>query len=640
MVLAAEFGRYRKFAGNLIPLVGRTKIPGGGKDWPLRKHDGLKLIAEALKNNTNLGFRLSDDFLVVDADPRKGGDLSFTRLCKHLKLDPYTWPRVNTGRGDGGTHSYLKLPPGAPKIMQTLEAFPGLEFKTGRGQQVVCAGSLHPDSGLPYRWDDFFPDLADVPTIPDALLQAIARPVVDFKSSGGGVLTSEQVGDLLKHVDAKNYGKGKRDNWLHIGMAVHHATGGDAREQWVEWSCSDPDFSDNEEDAGRVWDSFHVDRPGSITVATLYKALKDAGRADLIPKPTANEDFDEYTEEEGATPEKRAERFKRFKVSELLALPSPKWLVKSIMIEGGLFEIYGKYKSGKTFWAVEIACCVATGHDLFDVPVKLGKVVYIIAEGSRKLFAYRMDAWCKVRAKDEDDLKRLRDLVEANIEVVPVVVHINKPDQVKAFLAVDVSPCSLVVIDTLFRNFAGNVADQEAFSNFVAGCDMICRVLKCAVLFLHHQKRNDAQGGFGSVVAEASVDAALMVSSPKKLETFLSLEIMRDGESDIPPWGATIKVEPIEGLSAEEVATVGTLQFMEREESNARPGDILQLIYNDKPASNAVIEAKTGLSKSTVIRRLKDLRAAGLVEPRKLQLTEKGLGRVAIDPEDDFQSDD
>ena len=322
-----------------------------------------------------------------------------------------------------------------------------------------------------------------------------------------------------------------------------------------------------------MWDSFHVDRPGSITVATLYKALKDAGRSDLIPRPKPEDDFDDY--EETGDPlvdkQKKMDQFKRFKMSELLALDAPKWLVKSIMIESGLFEIYGKFKSGKTFWAVELACCVGTGHDFFDVAVKQGKVLYIIAEGSRKLFAYRMGAWCKARAKDEADLERLRDLVEANIEVVPVAVHINKADQVKAFLAVDVSPCSLVVIDTLFRNFAGNVADQEAFSSFVAGCDMIRRVLKCAVLFLHHQKRNDAQGGFGSVVAEASVDAALMVSSPKKLETFLSLEIMRDGESDILPWGATIKVEPIEGLSAEEVATVGTLQFMQRENPTRGP---------------------------------------------------------------------
>ena len=429
--------------------------------------------------------------------------------------------------------------------------------------------------------------------------------------------------------------------WRDLMMAVHHASGGDGREEFISWSWQDPDY-DGDESVGLRWDSLHAEKPGAITYKTLYKALREAGHANLIPQPKPEDDFDNYEEtgDPAADKQKKMDQFKRFKVSELLALPPPKWLVKSIMIEAGLFEIYGKFKSGKTFWAVEIACCVATGHDFCDVPVKQGKVVYIIAEGSRKLFAYRMDGWCKARAKDETGLKRLRDLVEANIEVVPVAVHINNADQVKAFLAVDVSPCSLVVIDTLFRNFAGNVADQEAFSNFVAGCDMIRHVLKCAVLFLHHQKRNDAQGGFGSVVAEASVDAALMVSSARKLETFLSLEIMRDGESDIPAWGATIKVDPIEGLSAEEVATVGTLQFMERKEANARPNDILQLIYDNKLASNAAIEKATGLSKSTVIRRLKELRAAELVKPKKLQLTEKGLRKVAISPQEDFGDDD
>lgn len=75
-------------------------------------------------------------------------------------------------------------------------------------------------------------------------------------------------------------------------MAAHHATGGDGRDEFVAWSTSDPIHADAAWIVGRRWDSLSADGAGSrVTAGTLFMELKKAGRADLIPRPSAEEDF-------------------------------------------------------------------------------------------------------------------------------------------------------------------------------------------------------------------------------------------------------------------------------------------------------------------------------------------------------------
>lgn len=647
-VIPEQLERYK--GRDVIPLKGREKRPRDN-GWQKQRYDGAKVIAKAIENDTNMGLRLGADDLVIDYDPRNdpAGD-SFTRLVKDKDLKPDTFPCVDTG--GGGQHYFLQLPPGV-KITTTLEAYPGVEFKT-LGTQVVCAGSIHPTTGRHYLWDDMLPPLSDVPEAPASLVEAILRPLHDFKSSGGGTHSPEEVAAMLEGLDPADFSDEQK--WRELMMACHHASGGDAREEFIAWSWGDPDYA-NDERIGPRWDSLHTDKPGGITVQTLYKALSDAGRSDLIPRADAASDFanappiDPNTIDDGddfepidAKTGSKLDYYKPVKISDLLKLPSPKWLIKNIMIQGGLFEIYGPFKTGKTFWAVELACCIATGHDFDKQKVTQGKVKYVIAEGSRKLFGYRMDAWARQRANgDAEEYKRLRELLELNIDVIPVPVIINDAKKVKLFLAANPGDCALVVIDTLFRSFTGNVADAEAFSKFVQGCDLIRRARKCAVLFLHHQKRNDAVGGFGSVVAEASVDGAYKVGKPDKDKdrTTFKIELMRDGDVKQPEWCADISIKPIDDdtLDPEDVNTVGALTFVERGARCAK--DLLRIIRDKKPDDRASLAALAAVSLATVKRWLTELREAGLVEDGALVLTLDGRGAVGgISAQEDFASDE
>lgn len=268
-----------------VRLIGKAPL---AYDWTKRNYrtkDTLKAAADA---NRNVGFRMTAKQLVLDIDPRNGGDDGYAALKRDLKLDDSEWPKAITGSGGG--HFFLSKP-GNVLTMVTLEAYPGVEFKT-LGTQVVVAGSIHPESGKHYRWDDDHPSIADgLPDAPDNLMRLIRRPPRP-ESAGGGNYTPHQLTKALENLDATDFKD--QDKWLRFMMACHHATAGDARTEFIDWSISDPDYANDADYIGRRWDSLHKEKEGAITSATLNMYLRQAGAADAQAAPTISDDeFDD-----------------------------------------------------------------------------------------------------------------------------------------------------------------------------------------------------------------------------------------------------------------------------------------------------------------------------------------------------------
>jgi len=86
--------------------------------------------------------------VVIDIDPRHGGDRALTEIeSKHAKL-PVTW-RVATG--GGGQHIYFLAPAGHAPIRNSVEQLgPGIDVR-GAGGYVIAPPSRH-ISGQFYRW--------------------------------------------------------------------------------------------------------------------------------------------------------------------------------------------------------------------------------------------------------------------------------------------------------------------------------------------------------------------------------------------------------------------------------------------------------------------------------------------------------
>lgn len=280
---------YEASGAEFIPLIG--KVPGKG--WRITPAMAPVEAMKHLEAGGNIGIRLRPTDLVIDVDPRNfaNGDDPIGRLANDLGIDLGAYPRVETG--SGGSHYYMRLAE-PMSVRNELPEYPGVEFKC-HGRQVVSAGSVHPRTGQLYLWDEdpLAVQLGDAaPLATEALVELIQRPEYTSEVCESGDVEPEQLETMLEALAPEDF----RDNqaWLDLMMACHHATAGSGREQFLAWSLSDQMFSGDEAKIKARWRSLHLDSPGrQITQATLFKALADAGRCDLIPRPTAEEDFAE-----------------------------------------------------------------------------------------------------------------------------------------------------------------------------------------------------------------------------------------------------------------------------------------------------------------------------------------------------------
>jgi len=270
----------------LIPVDGKRPVRTG---WRRMAALTPKEAMARLSTGKNIGVRLRDTDLVIDVDPRNfvGGVDSFADLAVDFGLPDAPFVRT----GGGGFHHYYQKPADMA-VLNELAGYPGVEFKS-LGRQVVAAGSVHPN-GRPYGLDDdvLALSLRDAPEATTALLDAIARPSVAASATGSGEITPQQLERLLSKLDVTAY-NGRHDDWLAIMMAAHHGTDGAGVDEFVVWSISDADYAGDEDRIRGRWASLSI-KPGGVTLATLLKALSDAGHGAFIEevlRAPASEDF-------------------------------------------------------------------------------------------------------------------------------------------------------------------------------------------------------------------------------------------------------------------------------------------------------------------------------------------------------------
>jgi hypothetical protein len=130
-----------------------------------------------LKPDANIGLGL-DGLIVVDVDPRLGGDRSLVELeAKHGPL-----PKTRRARtGGGGEHIYFRLPAGLVVKNDNRGGLgAGLDIKA-KGGYVLAPPSLH-ESGNRYAW------IADVPAVePPAWLIALITKAGNGNGKGKSV---------------------------------------------------------------------------------------------------------------------------------------------------------------------------------------------------------------------------------------------------------------------------------------------------------------------------------------------------------------------------------------------------------------------------------------------------------------------
>lgn len=184
------------------------------------------------------------------------------------------------------------------KTRGRLAAYPGLDFLSS-GKFLVAPGSLHPDTGQPYLLDEPTPPISEASTAPRELLRLLVRTddIAPSSSAGkSGIITNEQLDEMLAVLDPRDYGKGKHDKWLELAFACHDATAGAGLEVFLDWCARDPDYADevHQESARKRWPTLAWKERGDTTYRTLFAAVSAAGRPDLV---AAIDDGDAIDEE-------------------------------------------------------------------------------------------------------------------------------------------------------------------------------------------------------------------------------------------------------------------------------------------------------------------------------------------------------
>lgn len=270
-VAARLLKRLRAEGLSFFPLAQKSKMP---RDRGFLLNDyGNPDFAGWLDEWGNWGIRARAQDLILDIDPRHGGEESLAMLQWECDDDFARYPRTLSGRGVG-MHIFMKKPPEG-RWKWHIKGYPGIDFQ-GLGRYVVAPGSLHPDTLKPYSFHIPRPDLPLLQMAPPKLLEMLAKPPREAEADRApGVITNAQLSTLLAALDVMTFGAGGEHHgeWLEISMAAHHATNGGGWEEWLAWCDGDTKRAAERENNLYRWDSFDSSPPGSITYRTLLRAV-------------------------------------------------------------------------------------------------------------------------------------------------------------------------------------------------------------------------------------------------------------------------------------------------------------------------------------------------------------------------------
>lgn len=491
--------------------------------------------------STGFGVCLDKHHLVIDIDPRGGGDASFRKLCEDLSLDLEELSGCVVETGGGGKHIYYRLD-GATRLMGHHKDYPGIDFKNGTAGAsfVVGAGSLHASGGV-YEFDKGNPD--DLTDCPPPLVALLERKETKNKSYEGVEVTNDEIQEIIKVIPNRDE---HYDEWIKVGMALHDTTGGsqEGLNLWHQWSMQSAKY--NPELMDQRWHSFGKSS-NPVRVGTLFRMAFDEGYIRPVtfddagdPPPTVSNEDDDEPQQPKPKHVRMLEALLADDDAEMARISNMPWLIDGLIPAETFGVVFGEPGCGKSFTMVDMACSVASGHQWQGMDTgDEGIVIYVSAEGGNGM-RFRKRAW--------EQVNRRAPLMR----VMPMATIMDDPKDVGSLTQVlreykrriD-QPIKMVVIDTLNRSMAGNENDNSDMADFVRGCEQIQSDHSCGVVVVHHSGKDAERGARGASALKAATDFEIMVG---KKEDIITVTHTRAKDSEpLAPVVCRAEVVTIEG---------------------------------------------------------------------------------------------
>ncbi|GAB2491237.1 AAA family ATPase [Arenimonas alkanexedens] len=482
---------------SLVELRPRSKAPVrlGWSDAPTDN----EAVLRAVEGGANAGVRLGPKDLIVDVDPKNGGESSFAKLLIDLDLDFSRCPRTVTG--SGGAHYFLRRPEGMP-LLTNLREYPGIDFKSAG--QVVAPGSIHPNGKFyESNYYAYEPELA--PDAPAALLSLLERKQAKSgQSDRGGELTPRMLAANLVQLDASEWNE--YSEWMNMMMACHHATNGEGLGEFTEWSTSAPDYADSAEVIAYKWSGLTAG-DGGVTVKYLFRQLLDRGLV-VHDKQEPEDDF-EVVEipPAGICAESKKHRrdWRVLTIEDLLNMPPPRWIVEGALQEHSVAVLFGAPGAGKSFAALDIALSMASGISWHGKAVIPGNVLFVAAEGAAGL-GVRVQAWLQEHQLSSPP--NSFQLFTHEITLADGTMSADFEDFI-ADRAMVAAP-QLIVIDTLSQTSTGFDENSNTdMAKYFKRAQALVNRTGATVLVVHHTGKDPGKGERGAFAIRGNVDTSI-----------------------------------------------------------------------------------------------------------------------------------
>lgn len=301
------------------------------------------------------------------------------------------------------------------------------------------------------------------------------------------------------------------DEWVKIGMAVHHETYGEGFALWDEWSSKSPKYTDSAYSLAR-WESFGVNNSAEYTtMGTVLQMLRQNGVETGLEVADASEfDF---------LPSPKGGKFRITEDDEFASQDaSVQWLIKGFLLRAELGMLFGESGAGKSFATLDMCAAICRGVDFWNGHrVKKGRVLYVVAEGVSG-FRQRIRAYCHQHAIPKIGM----DVI---YEVTPNLVE---PSQVTDLIKeiCEREPYDLIVMDTFARVVAG--ADENSgqeMGNAILQCKRISQKAKAMVLLVHHSGKDTSKGPRGWSGITAACDSEIVVERNNDMRSITARKV-------------------------------------------------------------------------------------------------------------------
>jgi hypothetical protein len=280
-------------------------------------------------------------------------------------------------------------------------------------------------------------------------------------------------------------------------------------------------------------------------------------------------------------------------------IPEPEPLIAGVLHRNSVAWLQGKPGDGKSFVALDMAGCIATGETWQAHQVTQGPVLYVAAEGATGI-RWRVRAWEKAMGRPMTGVQWLPQAVQASRE--------RGEWRHLIALAVDLKPV-LIVLDTQARVTVGmeeNAAKDMGV--FVDQLEQLRIATGACIVPVHHQGRNGDHMR-GSTALDGAADTVLQVV---KDESLITVTCRKQKNAD-----------PFEEIYLDLVPMDNSAVLVRGDGETSRTGRSSAalkmaakwwgLFRDDKVSASKLIDAGIGGSKASFYRNVRELQDSATV---------------------------